>query len=214
MSRKDNKKDIADEELMEDKAGETPEAAETTGDEVSEAAEQNDEPIDELALLSEKNAELEDQIRRIIAESQNSRKRLVKQQQDVHKYRHQDILTDLAEVIDNFERAIESSADSRDFDTFHEGIIMIEKQFSGMLTERYGLERIGVEGEAYDPSLHEAMMSEDSSEVEEETVKQVYQAGYRLHDRILRPAKVVVVKPAANDSEEKEETVDAVDGEK
>ncbi len=214
MSRKDNKKDIADEELMEDKAGETPEADETTGDEASEAAEQTEEPIDELALLSEKNAELEDQIRRIIAESQNSRKRLVKQQQDVHKYRHQDILTDLAEVIDNFERAIESSADSRDFNTFHEGIIMIEKQFSGMLTERYGLERIGVEGEAYDPFLHEAMMSEESSEVEEETVKQVYQAGYRLHDRVLRPAKVVVIKPAANESEEKEETVDAVDGDK
>ena len=205
MSRKDNKKDIADEELMEDKVEEAPEAAETIVDEVSE-------PVDELALLAEKNAELEDQIRRIIAESQNSRKRLVKQQQDVHKYRHQDILSDLAEVIDNFERAIESSADSRDFDTFHEGIIMIEKQFSGMLTERYGLERIGVEGEAYDPFLHEAIMSEESSEVEEDTVKQLYQAGYRLHDRVLRPAKVVVVKPAANESEEKEETVDAADG--
>ncbi|RKX98254.1 MAG: nucleotide exchange factor GrpE [Spirochaetes bacterium] len=205
MSRKDNKKDIADEELVEDKVEETPEAAETIVDEVSE-------PVDELALLAEKNAELEDQIRRIIAESQNSRKRLVKQQQDVHKYRHQDILSDLAEVIDNFERAIESSADSRDFDTFHEGIIMIEKQFSGMLTERYGLERIGVEGEAYDPFLHEAIMSEESSEVEEDTVKQLYQAGYRLHDRVLRPAKVVVVKPAANESEEKEETVDAADG--
>ena len=205
MSRKDNKKDIADEELMEDKVEETPEAAETIVDEVSE-------PVDELALLAEKNAELEDQIRRIIAESQNSRKRLVKQQQDVHKYRHQDILSDLAEVIDNFERAIESSADSRDFDTFHEGIIMIEKQFSGMLAERYGLERIGVEGEAYDPFLHEAIMSEESSEVEEDTVKQLYQAGYRLHDRVLRPAKVVVVKPAANESEEKEETVDAADG--
>ncbi|RKX76604.1 MAG: nucleotide exchange factor GrpE [Spirochaetes bacterium] len=205
MSRKDNKKDIVDEELMEDKVEETPEAAETIVDEVSE-------PVDELALLAEKNAELEDQIRRIIAESQNSRKRLVKQQQDVHKYRHQDILSDLAEVIDNFERAIESSADSRDFDTFHEGIIMIEKQFSGMLAERYGLERIGVEGEAYDPFLHEAIMSEESSEVEEDTVKQLYQAGYRLHDRVLRPAKVVVVKPAANESEEKEETVDAADG--
>ncbi len=205
MSRKDNKKDIADEELVEDKTEETPETAETAGDDASE-------PIDELVSLAEKNAELEDQIRRIIAESQNSRKRLVKQQQDVHKYRHQDILSDLAEVIDNFERAIESSADSRDFDTFHEGIIMIEKQFSGMLAERYGLERIGVEGEAYDPFLHEAIMSEESSEVEEDTVKQLYQAGYRLHDRVLRPAKVVVVKPAANESEEKEETVDAADG--
>ncbi len=208
MIRKDNREDIADEELMEDKIGETPETTETAGDEALE-------PVDELVSLAEKNAELEDQIRRIIAEGQNSRKRLVKQQQDVYKYRHQDILSDLAEVIDNFERAIESSADSRDFDTFHEGILMIEKQFSGMLTERYGLERIGVEGEAYDPLLHEAMMSEESAEVEEELVKQVYQAGYRLHERVLRPAKVVVVKPAASEAEkieETEETQDAADG--
>jgi len=210
MSRKDNEKDIAEEEVLEDAPLGTPESGETIEDSSEESSDESvDEPVDELTALAEKNAELEDQIRRIIAESQNSRKRLVKQQQDAHKYRHQDILRDLADVIDNFERAIESSADSRDFDTFHEGILMIEKQFSGMLTERYGLERIGVEGEAYDPSLHEAMMSEESSDIEEETVKQVYQAGYRLHERVLRPAKVVVAKPASAVSEKTDETEDA-----
>ena len=215
MSRKNRETDIAEEEVMDAADIETPEedvAEDKTDDKGRDDA--VDKTDGEAVKLSSENAELKEQILRMAAENQNTRKRLVKQQQDAYKYRHQDILRDLAEVIDNFERAIESSADSRDFDSFHEGILMIEKQFSGMLTERYGLERIGVEGEAYDPAIHEAMMSVDSPDVERETVKQVYQSGYRLHDRILRPAKVVVAKPADSDSEQNEDAQDAEDGEK
>lgn len=153
-----------------------------------------------LAQLQAENTELKEKVLRMAAESQNTRKRLVKQQQDAHKYRHQDILKDLADIIDNFERAIDSSTDSRDFDTFHEGVRMIEKQFSGMLTDRYNLERFGADGEPFDPAAHEAVMMEESSDVETASVKQVYQAGYRLHERVLRPAKVVVHIPAAGDS--------------
>jgi len=208
MSRKNTDKDIPDEEVLKGAADAALGAEETTEETTDEADEKaDDEAVDDVKSLSQEIVELKEQILRMAAENQNTRKRLQKQQQDAYKYRHQDILRDLAEIIDNFERAIESSADSRDFDNFHEGILMIEKQFSGMLTERYKLERIGVEGEVYDPSLHEAMMSEESDEAEEETVKQVYQAGYRLYDRVLRPAKVVVLKPA-----ESNETKDAVDG--
>lgn len=157
-----------------------------------------------IQSLNDKIAELEELRLRMAAENQNTRKRLVKQQQDAYKYRHQDILRDMAEVMDNFERAIESSAESRDFDTFHEGIVMIEKQFSGMLTEKYALERIGEEGETFDPAAHEAMMMNESADVEVETVAQVFQAGYRLHDRVLRPAKVVVSKPASISDDESE----------
>jgi len=162
----------------------------------------SDESEDELNVLKTENADLKEQILRMAAENQNTRKRLVKQQQDAYKYRHQDILRDLAEVIDNFERAIESSIDSRDFDAFHEGIVMIERQFKGMLNESYGLERVGFEGDIYDPVIHEAVSIEESSEVSEDTVKQVYQSGYRLYERVLRPAKVVVLKPANTAAEE------------
>ena len=189
MSSEDTENDIVADEVMEK---ETPEA-----DSVVEESPEPEESVDENVTLQAENAELKEKILRMAAENQNTRKRLVKQQQDAYQYRHQDILRDLAEIIDNFERAIESSVDSRDFDTFHKGILMIEKQFSGMLTERYGLERIGSAGEPFNPATHEAMMLEESSEVEEETIKQVLQAGYRLHDRVLRPAKVVVFKPAA-----------------
>ena len=200
MSRKDIEKDSNDEELVEERA----EDLENPVDDTPET----EEIVDETAVLLEENVELKEKILRMAAENQNTRKRLVKQQQDAHTYRHQDILRDLADVIDNFERAIESSVDSRDFDTFHEGILMIEKQFSGMLTEKYGLERIGTVGEEYDPAAHEAMMLEESSDVEVETIKQVFQAGYRLHERVLRPAKVVIYKPAGDKTDTGSETVE------
>ena len=165
---------------------------------------EEEDAVSQIQSLNDKIAELEELRLRMAAENQNTRKRLVKQQQDAYKYRHQDILRDMAEVMDNFERAIESSAESRDFDTFHEGIVMIEKQFSGMLTEKYALERIGEEGDAFDPAAHEAMMMNESADVEVETVTQVFQAGYRLHDRVLRPAKVVVSKPASISDDESE----------
>ena len=191
--------DEKDTELKEEAAPEDIEQAENT----VPPSEQED-AAGRIQSLNDKIAELEELRLRMAAENQNTRKRLVKQQQDAYKYRHQDILRDMAEVMDNFERAIESSAESRDFDTFHEGIVMIEKQFSGMLTEKYSLERIGEEGDAFDPAAHEAMMMNESADVEVETVTQVFQAGYRLHDRVLRPAKVVVSKPASISDDESE----------
>lgn len=205
MSRDKEKPETADENeeiLEQDEVTEENLTEEVESEGIAETAEGAEVNIE---ALEAEITDLKEKILRMAAENQNTRKRLVRQQQDAHRYRHQDILRDLAEVIDNLERAIESSSESKDFDTFHEGILMIEKQFSGMLCEKYGLEKIGVEGEAFDPSAHEAMMMEESSDVETETVKQVFQAGYRLHERVLRPAKVIVMKPTQsteNDGDE------------
>jgi len=195
MARQVQENDIADEEL-------SPESAEKSlgsDEEVSETSPEDtgETESDNAKELKAEIAELNEKILRLAAENQNTRKRLVKQQQSAHQYRHQDILRDLTEVVDNFERAIESAAESKDFDTFFQGIVMIEKQFSGMLIERYNLERIGVEGEHFDPVTHEAITVVEEPEVETATVKEVFMPGYRLYDRILKPAKVVVVKPVA-----------------
>jgi len=195
MARQVQENDIADEEL-------SPESAEKPTGPDEEVSETPLEDLDEsepdiVKELKAEIAELNDKILRMAAENQNTRKRLVKQQQDAHQYRHQDILRDLTEVVDNFERAIESAAESKDFDTFYQGIVMIEKQFSGMLTERYNLERIGVVGEQFNPVTHEAITVVEEPEAETETVKEVFMPGYRLYERILKPAKVVVVKPVA-----------------
>ncbi len=163
---------------------------------------------DEVNVLRDRVADLEEAKLRMVAEMQNTRKRLVKQREEDYKYRHQDLLLDLVGVIDNFERAIIVSVESGDFNAFHEGITMIEKQFTGMLTEKYNLERFGEVGEAFDPAAHEAMMMEESPDVDGEVIKQVYQAGYRLHSRVLRPAKVVVAKPVQEGSASGNEDAD------
>jgi len=203
MSNTENTKDIKEELKEENKdkqssQQETENVQQPGNEETAAENEKSDNDCEKkIAELEAQVRELKENYLRQVAENQNSRKRLVKQHQDAQKYRHQDILKDLADVIDNFERAIDSASESRDFDSFHEGILMIEKQFSGMLTERYGLQKIGAEGEPFDPASHEALMFEESEEVETETVKQVLQTGYKLFDRIIRPAKVSVLKPAA-----------------
>ena len=118
--------DIENEKDSEPKDEVPPEDTEQAEHTEPSSAEEED-AVSQIQSLNDKIAELEELRLRMAAENQNTRKRLVKQQQDAYKYRHQDILRDMAEVMDNFERAIESSAESRDFDTFHEGIVMIEK---------------------------------------------------------------------------------------
>jgi len=218
MSSSENTEDIKEELKEEDKdkqgsQQETENIQQSGQEETAAENEKSDNDCEKkIADLEAQVRELKENYLRQVAENQNSRKRLVKQHQDAQKYRHQDILKDLADVIDNFERAIDSASESKDFDSFHEGILMIEKQFSGMLAERYGLQKIGAEGEPFDPASHEALMFEESEEVETETVKQVLQTGYKLFERILRPAKVAVLKPAAKNLN-KENNDSAVNGE-
>jgi len=207
MSRNAMENDIPEPNLENDK----PEMSDfPTEDGVKTAPDdtvEGESTVDITEALRAENAELNDRILRMAAENQNTRKRLVKQHQDAHQYRHQDILRDLTEVVDNFERAIESAAESRDFDTFYNGITMIEKQFKGMLVERYNLERVGAAGEEFNPVFHEALSMVEDPDMKTDTVKQVLQSGYRLHDRVLKSAKVVIARPSVlNSTETSEET--------
>ncbi len=172
----------------------------------AESAEASDsEEKSELEILSEQidslkeeNSELKNQYLRKHADFENYRKRMAREKADSVKYGNQELLKDLIEVIDNFDRAIKSSADSQDFNSFKEGISMIEQQFTGMLESKWGLTKMNCTGSEYDPNSHEALMMEESADIEVPTVLEDFQAGYTLHDRVLRPAKVKVGKPAAS----------------
>jgi molecular chaperone GrpE len=153
---------------------------------------------EEMEALKAENNELKDQYLRKHADFENYRKRMTREKADSVKYGNQELLKDLIEVIDNFDRAIKSAADSQDFNAFREGISMIEQQFTGMLQSKWGLEKMDCQGAEYDPNSHEALMMEDNEEIEVPTVLEDFQAGYRLHERVLRPAKVKVGKPAVN----------------
>jgi len=151
----------------------------------------------EVEALKEENSSLKDQYLRKHADFENFRRRMNKEKQDSIKYGISGLLNDLIEVIDNFERAIKTSNESDDVASFREGIAMIEQHFTSMLSSKWGLEKIEAVGQEFDANLHEALMMEDSEDVEVTTVMEDFQTGYKLHDRVLRPTKVKVAKPAA-----------------
>lgn len=157
-------------------------------------------PEEELARLRAENSALADRLLRQAAEFENFRKRMFRERDEGVRYANALLLTDLLPVIDDFERAIASAEESRDFDSFHSGVALIERQLVSLLERGWGLRRFtvkcGKDGEAFDPEKHEAIAVEQSTEVPEGTVLENYQKGYILHDRVLRPAKVKVAKAA------------------
>jgi molecular chaperone GrpE len=203
MARKDAAKE---ETIVEDAAGQEPEVEESGNcDEVSI------DLLQKIAELEAENSELKDRYLRKQADFENFRKRVIREKEESVKYANSAILSDLVTVIDDFERAIRSSQESKNFETFHSGIEMIEKQLVSLLERKYGLSRMECVGKEFDPELHEAIGMEENPDYEVQTVIEDYQRGYLLHDRVLRHAKVRVAVPVpdkrddtADDSTEEE----------
>ena len=151
-----------------------------------------------VADLEAKLAELNDQYLRKAADFENYRKRMQREKSEFAAYATRELLTDIVAIIDDFERAIKSADESHDFNAFHDGIVMIEKQFTGMLERKWKLTRFDSVGEEFDPQRHEAMMTDESPGIDQPTVTEDFQKGYMLQDKVLRPAKVKVSMPAAD----------------
>jgi molecular chaperone GrpE len=166
-------------------------------------------PQRQLERLAAQNAELQDQLLRKAAEFENFRKRMFREREEGVRYANALLLGDIIPIIDDFERALQSAADSRDFAAFHSGVEMIERQLVNVLERNWGLRRFspqsGPDGEKFDPEKHEAIAVEDTANGGESVVLENYQKGYYLHDRVLRPAKVKVSRPAQNGKNGKKE---------
>lgn len=158
-------------------------------------------------------ADLKDQLLRKQADFENFRKRMLRDKEDSIKYANTNLLLDLVQIIDDFERAIKSSEESKDFDAFHTGIEMIEKQFVGTLERNWGLKRFESKGEEFDPEKHEAIAMAESDEHDVQTVLDDFQKGYLLHDRVLRHAKVRVSMPVAANNKNGGDAADNADKE-
>ncbi|MGI9256794.1 MAG: nucleotide exchange factor GrpE [Salinispira sp.] len=152
------------------------------------------ETIEELRRQIE---ELNDQYIRKQADLDNYRKRIFREKDEAVRYANKQILLDIITVIDDFERAIQSSESSKDFDSLHDGIILIEKQFTDMLERKWGLSRFEADGVDFDPEKHEAIMVEDRPDTDRQIVLQIFQQGYMLRDNVLRTAKVKVSQPVS-----------------
>ncbi len=143
---------------------------------------------------------LKDQYLRKAAEFENTRKRMARDKQDAIDFANQGLLLDLIPIVDDFERAIKSAEDSKNFESFHEGVVLIEKRLISQLETKWNLVRYESSGEPFDPNFHEAIMMEKSSEISEPRVAEDFYKGYRLKDRVVRPAKVRVLMPEEPES--------------
>lgn len=133
-----------------------------------------------------------DALARTLAEYQNYRKRVEKEKQDLMKYANEKIMKDLITIHDNFERAVGAmDKENEALASVISGVEMIKKSFDDLL-ERYGVSEVESEGQPFNPDHHHAVMTEEREGVEAHTVLEVFQKGYKLHERVIRPAMVKV----------------------
>ena len=154
------------------------------------AAEQPAAPSAE-EILKQQLADANDRFVRLMAEFENFRRRNAKEQLELIETANGKLLEKLSEVQDNFERAFASENKAKDLEAFEKGMQMIYNQFAKVLTDA-GLEQIDPTGKEFDPNLHEALMQQPSETIPEGHVVTVFQKGYKLKNKILKTAKVIV----------------------
>ncbi len=154
-------------------------------------------PEEKIEQLEKENADLKDQLLRRAADFDNYRKRMIKEKQDTFDYANANLLADLLESLDNFDRTLEASATATDVKAIVDGIKMVNGSLVAMLENKYGLTSYAVEGDEFDPDVHEAIGRVEEEGKEKETLKQVYLKGYKLKDKVIRNAKVMVSVPKA-----------------
>ncbi len=142
---------------------------------------------------TESHAELQDQLLRLAADFDNYRKRTRREMEDARKFGIESLLRDVLPVLDNFERAL-AAAEEDDSHPLVSGIRMVMKQFRDVL-DHYGVRGFDSLGEVFDPEKHEALSQMPSAEHEAGTILNEHERGYMIHERLLRPARVVVAMP-------------------
>ena len=145
----------------------------------------------ELEKLRAENAFQRDRLARLQAEFENFRKRNQREQQDFREYALTETLKQLLPILDSLDRAVKT--ESKSVEDFRSGIELIDRQFHDVLT-RLGVEPIPAQGQPFDPSLHHAIQVVETTEFPDHQVIDELQRGYRLRDRVLRPAMVRVSK--------------------
>src|SRR5690554_455131 len=191
-------RDVADKEATPEKLGEA-----------DVSAEESDDPLAvlraEAEKLREEVASLKDQLLRALAETENVRNRARRERDEALRYAAAPLAKDLLPVADNLRRAIESvgpeaAAEDERLNSLRVGVEMTEKGLLDTLA-KHGVARIDPLGERLDPHRHEAMMEMPDPSKPAGTVCQVFEVGYSLHERLLRPARVAVARGGPNGSE-------------
>ncbi len=196
MSEEKKQEEMQDEELVTEaeEAGESTKSADPEKDETSESGDgAGDDAGDAKDAEEKKAASAEEEAlnvkyMRLMADFQNFKRRTEKEKSDIYAFANEKIVSELLNVIDNFERALLHGAAG---DSFAEGMNMIFKQLQGVL-EKAGVKEIEALGLDFDPNFHNAVMTEDSTEYESGKVTEVLQKGYTLNSKVIRPSMVKV----------------------
>ncbi len=146
---------------------------------------------DELETLRKQANEFRDLALRTRAEFENYQKRNQKDREQERRYWYTPLVLDILPVLDNLERTLAAAKQAGDEGALVQGVAMVQGQFLEML-KRHGITPIDADGQPFDPNIHQAVMQKPSPDHESGTILQVLEQGFMNHDRVLRPAKVVV----------------------
>ena len=167
-----------------------------------EPLEENTENKKEEKTKEDLEKELEktkDKLLRSLAENENTRKQIEKNKIDTAKYGVQPLARELVNILDNFERALNSVGDSTEMKTL-EGFLLIQKEIINIL-DKFNIKKIDALGQPFDANLHQAMFEKPSKDFGQGIVCEIVQDGYKFHDRLLRPAMVGIAKADENNKE-------------
>lgn len=198
MTKQTSEKEMTENEMPE--VEETVSATETIDENTTETAADDAEKEAEIvtpesALIKLQTAydELNDKYLRLNAEFQNYRKRVEKEKSDIFKFGNEKLLVEMLPIMDNFERALSAADESQADDKVLSGVKLIKKSLDEFF-EKNGVKKINALHEPFDPDKHHAVMSEDSDAFEVETVIEIFQEGYALNEKVIRPSMVKVTK--------------------
>jgi molecular chaperone GrpE len=165
------------------------------GGEPAAAAAPQEAPA-ERSALAQRVHDAEERVLRVQAELENFRKRSQREFDDARRYREIDVLRDLLPVLDNVRRAIDASEKTTDLETLRSGFVMTAQQIEKLL-DAHGCRRIETEGQVFDPNVHDAILQQPVPGMQAGTIVGVANHGYRLHDRVVRPAQVIVAQQSS-----------------
>lgn len=157
-------------------------------------------PADPLEAALAEVTQWKDLAYRNAAELDNFRKRATREAQDTRAYANADLLRSLFPILDNFEMGLEAARAESEKSMIFMGMSMVHRQIADFLRD-HGVQEVEAHGKPFDPNLHDAVSQEASTEVPEGTVLRVTRRGYKLKDRLLRAASVIVAGAPAADNE-------------
>lgn len=176
---------------------ETPKQNETAPDGATAVLEDLDALRERSAALEKERDEFRGLLQRTRADFENYQKRTQRETTQERRFAHGSLALDLLPILDNFDRAVAAAKQAGETGPLVQGVALIQNQVLDVL-KRHGITRMEAQGQPFDPNLHQAVMQEARADLPPNTVTNVLEQGFLIHDRVLRPARVAVsVSPAA-----------------